>query len=174
MSWARGNRGSKRRWVIEVNTSALPPAEPASSRHTRRCCMDRCGGKSLPYPVIGSDGGNRDWLGDADHLVEGADGDGDLTFLTGGRSCFELRTDDVFVATDRRFHDAASAIPIGLLPSHSSVLSNVSDVTIANGLDVGFSVDDRRCSRWDDDIGWWIALACSVVAWTLGWRCRSG
>jgi len=59
--------------------------------------MDWAGGKGLPYSVIASDGRNGDWLGDLDHLVEGADGDGDLTFLTYGRSCLELWTDDVFV-----------------------------------------------------------------------------
>jgi hypothetical protein len=71
--------------------------------------MDRVGGKSLPYPVIVSHGWNGDWLGDLDHSVEGVDGDGDLIFLTGCRPCPELWTDDVFVATDRGVHEAASA-----------------------------------------------------------------
>jgi len=84
--------------------------------------------------VIASDGGDGNWLGDPDHSVEGANGDGDLTFLTGGRSCPEFRADDVFVATDRGLHDAASAITIGLLPGHASLLGNIPDMTIANGL----------------------------------------
>ncbi len=85
----------------------------------------------MPYPVIVSHGGNGDWLGDPDHSVEGADGDGDLTFLTGSQSSLELRTDDVFVATGCRFHEAASAVTIGLLPGHASLLGNASDMTVA-------------------------------------------
>jgi hypothetical protein len=75
-----------------------------------------------------------------DHSVEGADGDGNLTFLACSGSCPELRTDDVFVATDRGLHEAASAITIGLLPGQASLLGNVLDMTIANGLGVGVSV----------------------------------
>lgn len=98
---------------------------------------------NLPYPVSASDGGNGKWLGDPDHLVKGADGDGGITFLTGDRSRPELRSDDVFVVTDRRFNDAASAIPIGLLPGQAAFLCDIPDMTMANGLELGIRVDDR-------------------------------
>lgn len=89
--------------------------------------------------------GTGNWLGDLDHSVEDVDGDGDLTFLIGCRPCPQLRTDHVFVATDRRLDDAVTIITIGLLSGQAFLLGNVSDMTIANGLNV-VKIDDRTGS----------------------------
>ena len=112
------------------------------------------------YPVITSAGENGDWLGNLGHPVEGAYVDCDFTSPDFSGSCPELRVDDVFVATDRGLHEAASAITIGLLPSQTSVLCNFPDITIANGLNIVVSVDDRRGSRRNDGMRWRLVLTC--------------
>lgn len=115
--------------------------------------MDQAGGRNSPYSVIASGGGSRDWLGGPDHLVEGANGDGNLAVLIGGGSCPRLRTDNIFIATNPRLHDAAPAITIGLLPDHAPLLSNFPNMALANSIGLDVRVDDRRGTRRDDDTG---------------------
>src|ERR1700712_3314882 len=110
--------------------------------------------------MITSGGRNGDYLGNLDHPVEGADGDGDVAFLAGRGSCPELRIEAVFIAAKHCPHPAASATSIGLLPSQTALFGDVLDMSVASSLGVNVKVDDRRGSRRDDDMRCRLVLAC--------------
>ena len=56
--------------------------------------------------------------------------------------CAQRRTNDVLVASDRRFHLAATTVTGRFLPGHAPVLRNELDMTVPNGLAVSFGRND--------------------------------
>jgi hypothetical protein len=72
-----------------------------------------------------------DRLGNSDHPIERLNGDCDFTLLSREGAGTQPRADQGFVAAHRGLDEATTAVAGCLLPSHSALLGNGADVTVA-------------------------------------------
>ena len=118
-----------------------------------RWCMEAGEVRVLLTPSPSGDT-NRDRLGSPDHTVEHLDGDSSLTLLTSERVGTQPRADGRFIAADSGFRQTAATVAGGLLPSHSSLVADVSNVPVALGRrPVGLVAGHRRRARRYGDGG---------------------